>query len=212
MVLIQEFPDALPHLDPEPSPSARAAIDSLISSELDASHTTTLHASVPTWEPTFTLLMQQELRRIDSKAPRDPNTGIDLSRYEALSAADADPTHPENELEAWKRTLRRAYTSHSYLTERTHALALLETFGKNAWLIGNHDMEAILRGLEKELAQRRDEVEQVDAEREGMQREVEGELRGLETAWKTGVRMMVETGVAVETLRAQVLERRRAAA
>jgi len=92
---------------------------------------------------------------------------------------------------------------------RQITLALLEKYGKNSWLIGNSQLEDILRGLEKELAETKAEIDGVVIERKNAQEAVGGEVKGLEEAWRRGVGRVLETEVAAEGVRREILERRR---
>ena len=121
---------------------------------------------------------------------------------------NSDERSPES-LESWRTTLRRAYSTSTHLSARLHNLALLESFGKNAWLIGNAQLEDILRSLEKELVETKERVEEVNKERYDIQEGVKGEMEGLEASWRGGVGRLVEVEVAAEEIRIQILERRR---
>ena len=154
--------------------------------------------------------MNAEVERVASK---EPLSAIDTIRYEAIEAPpSASPTSNEKDpkvLEAWRGTLRRAYTSSSYLTTRLQSLTLLESFGKNAWLIGNAQLEDILRGLEKELVETKEKVQRINGERYVAQERVKGELEGLEASWQSTVGKLIEVEVACENIRGEILERRR---
>lgn len=215
MPLIQEYHESLPYIDTEPSTTALTNAKALIDADLPADHATTLHPSIPaSYEPHFSELIEQEHQRIAAGTKAPP--AIDLSRYEALEPPPAtDPTSDETRpevLEQWKETLRKAYTSSTYLQSRLQNLSLLETYGKNAWLISNSQLEDILKSLETELANTKAEVEQVEAVRRNQQEAVAGEVRGLEEAWRKGVGRMIETEVAAEGVRGEILARRRAGA
>ncbi|PKY04164.1 hypothetical protein P168DRAFT_290252 [Aspergillus campestris IBT 28561] len=185
MPLINESHDSLPYIDTAPSAQARAAAERLITAELPHDHTTVTHPSIPEFSaPRFSPLIQQEL---DRKAAGQPLTGgIDLSRYEAPEAP-----------------------ARSHLSMRHENLALLEESGKNAWLIGNSQLEEILRGLEKELAEMKEAAETVNKERKMAQEARHGELVGLEESWKRGVGAILDVELAAENLRLQILEQRR---
>lgn len=129
-----------------------------------------------------------------------------MTRYEALDAPSS------SDEQAWRTVLQRAYTSHTYLTSRLTNLSLLETYGKNAWLIGNSQLETLLRDLEKEVEGLKREGEEVEAMRRGTQEGVGGEMAGLVRAWREGVGRLVEVQAAAEGVRREVLERRRAGA
>lgn len=91
-------------------------------------------------------------------------------------------------------------------------LGLLEKFGKNAWLIGNAQLEDILKGIETELIDVRRQAEEVESLRRQQQESVAGEMGMLEETWKKGVGRVLETEVAAEGLKQQILEKRRAGA
>lgn len=161
----------------------------------------------PPARPNFTPLVQAELDRIasspDPEAPA-PLRAIDLSRYEA---PDVDPAAAgRRDLEP---ALAQSYTAMSYLGARRQNLALLDSYGKNAWLVGNWHLEAELRALEGELAAARREIDLVTIRRQRLQGEVGGEIRGLDEAWRHGVGRVLETEIAAEGVRREVLEAQR---
>lgn len=133
-----------------------------------------------------------------------------MSRYEAPEPpAPSSSSGAAPDLDAWRETLRKAYTASHHLSTRHENLALLEENGKNAWLIGNSQLEDVLRELERELAETRAAVEEVNRQRKTAQEAGRGELIGLEESWKRGVGAVLDVEVAAEGLRAQILERRR---
>lgn len=159
--------------------------------------------------------MQREHARLDDD-PTSKLSGIDLTRYEDLDAPDnTTPTTDERRpelLARWNTALQQAYTSSEYVQARLTQLGLLEKFGKNAWLVGNSQLEDMLRRLEAELAQLRQQQEQVDVLRRAQQDANAGEIKTLEETWKKGVGRVLETEVAAEGLKLQILDKRRAAA
>src|SRR5690606_31270499 len=99
------------------------------------------HPSLPASSPpTFTPTIQSLL------SSKEPLSAIELTRYQTQDPIPADATPEQAE-----KALQRAYASQSYLAAREVSLALLDEHGKNAWLVGNHHLEALLRGLEVEL-------------------------------------------------------------
>lgn len=97
----------------------------------------------------------------------------------------------------------------SYLSARRQHLALLDSYGKNAWLTGNWQLEAELKAVERELAATRREIDVLTVRRQRVQGEVSGELRGLEEGWRRGVGRVVEAEVAAEGVRRSVVEEQR---
>jgi pre-mRNA-splicing factor SPF27 len=209
MAFTNAIHDSLPYIDAEPTPSERAAALALIAEEVDLEQIDS-HPSLPCLAPQhFSPLIESELLRIENKQPLE---AIDVTRYEALEPPTTSPHSDEKNPEtliAWREALQKAYTSQAYLVGRTTNLALLEKYGKNAWLIGNSQLEDVLRGLERELAERKAEIDVVIIERKNAQEAVGGEVKGLEEAWKRGVGRILETEVAAEGVRREVLELRR---
>ncbi|KAF2399462.1 hypothetical protein EJ06DRAFT_495219 [Trichodelitschia bisporula] len=216
MALNLESTDFLSHIDPPLQPATRDSLIALVHAELPLDYTTTPHPSLPeAYVPKFSPLIKAEHERLASGAPKPADAGIDLARYEAL---DAPPTRPDSDekdpetIAAWRETLKRAYTSSTYVSGRVANLSLLEAYGRNAWLIGNSQLEQVLKDLEKELVDTRKGVDAMEEERRARQEDVRAEMNGLEEAWRTGIRGVVEVEVATEDLRAKVLEKRREAA
>jgi pre-mRNA-splicing factor SPF27 len=145
-----------------------------------------------------------ELERVAAKKPL---AGIDTARYEAQQEEDEEVVGGDREKLA--STLSRAYATATYLTGRQTHLQLLDSFGRNAWLVSNWQAEAELAALERELVATRKEMDLVNIERRRAQDEVGEELRGLNETWRNGVGRVLETEVACEALRRQVDERRR---
>jgi pre-mRNA-splicing factor SPF27 len=143
-------------------------------------------------------------------------SGIDMKRYEDLDAPEntnpaTDEEKPEL-LAQWNKALKQAYTSSEYVDSRLTQLGLLEKFGKNAWLVGNSQLEDILKRIETELADVRKQQDEVESLRRSQQQSVQGEIHTLEETWKKGVGRVLETEVAAEGLKQQILEKRRAGA
>ncbi|KAH6652700.1 Pre-mRNA-splicing factor SPF27 [Truncatella angustata] len=195
--------ESLPYIDAEPTPAQRAAAEALIAAELSSSEASPSDSLLPPLrEPNFSPLIAQELDRV---AAQQPLRGIDLKRYE-----EQEELSDAASLEDRQNALALAYTTNTYLTSRHTHLSLLDSFGKNAWLVGNWQTEAELAALERDLAEAKRQIEIVNNGRRRVQEEVGGEMRGLEETWKRGVGRVLETEIAVEGLRQQVLERRRA--
>ncbi len=192
-------------IDAEPTPEQRAAAEALVAHERAAVPDDPHHALLrPAYEPQLSAAMQAEIERVAAaagdKKKKVPLAAIDLSRYEA---------DDETDIQDATGALARAYTSQSYLRGRRAHLALLDSYGKNAWLVSNWQVEADLRALEGELEETRRAVDTVTIQRQRAQNEAAGELRSLEETWRTGVGRILETEAAAEDLRLQALEARR---
>lgn len=207
-------------MDAPPDQLALHAAMGLIAADMRSAgvDTAQLHpALIPAaaYTPTFSAALEQEHARLQADAT-SKLSAIDLARYEDVEAPpNTSPTSDEDKpelLAQWKAALQKAYTSSEYVNARLTELALLERFGKNAWLVGNSQQEDILKSIEAELAGVRKQHEEVEAIRRQQQESVHGEIKTLEETWKRGVGRVLETEVAAEGLKQQILERRRAGA
>lgn len=203
MSLIQESHDSLPYIDQEATPAERAKADQLITAAIAPEHRKELHPLIPS-EPeyNFSPLIQTELDRKAANLPMQG--GIDLGRYEAPEAPSSD--NGTETVGAWRDTLRKAYASNSYLSSRLANLSLLDEFGKNAWLIGNAQLEDILRVLEKELAEMKEATDNVNKARKAAQEESRGEIVNLEETWKRGIGRILEVEIATQHLRQEIIQ------
>ncbi|KAF3035301.1 hypothetical protein E8E12_003215 [Didymella heteroderae] len=220
MPLINESYDSLPYVDTQVDEAGLAAARAAIDADIRTAgvNTADLHpALLPAaqYAPRFSDFVEREHARLDGN-PASKLSGIDLTRYEDLEAPEnTTPTSDEHRpelLAQWNRALKQAYTSAEFVQARLTQLGLLEKFGKNAWLVGNAQLEDVLRGVEAELADVRKQREEVEALRRAQQESVHGEIKTLEETWKKGVGRVLETEVAAEGLKQQILERRRAGA
>lgn len=205
MPLIQSATDALPFIDAAPDSQAIASADALIQAELASEDGTALHPSIPAARPSrISELVEAEHARLASGQAKEGS--IDLSRYEALDAP------AKGNLAAWKTTLQQAYASAEYLRGREVNLGLLETYGKNAWLVGNSQLEDLLRSLEREVEALKLEQEAVEQARRAVQQNVASEMQSLEDGWRKGLGRNIETQAAAQGLREEILQRKRMAA
>ncbi|KAL1303920.1 hypothetical protein AAFC00_000374 [Neodothiora populina] len=205
MPLIQSSQDYLPYIDAAPSQSDIASAKALVTQSLPADYNTTLHERLPQYpDSDFSDLVAAEHARLAAGLPKEG--GIDLSRYEAQDAPVS------TDIAEWRAVLQNAYTSSEYLQSRLTNLGLLETFGKNAWLISNDQLEHILRDAEKEVIARKDELEALNEERRTAQAATRAEMETMEQTWRNGIGRMIDVEVAAEGLRREILERKRRAA
>jgi pre-mRNA-splicing factor SPF27 len=201
------------HLDPAISEDVRKSIHAQIEAERPSDYESQLHPSIDaSYTPTFPPSITQVHEQLAQGLPKEQ--GIDLSRYEADALEPPARTFPTSDedrpeiLSQWRTTLNRAYTSSTYLTSRGTNLSLLETYGKNAWLVANWNNEAELKQLEAELGQTKTEMENLNAQRKARQDGAKAEMDVLEDAWKKSIRGIVEVQVATDGLRTDVLEAR----
>ncbi|KAL2264827.1 hypothetical protein VTJ83DRAFT_7337 [Remersonia thermophila] len=201
MPSITTIHESLPYIDPDPTPAERAAAQALIDAERSLVPDDPYHALLPPPPPSpsssryLTPLLRAELSRLaSSPSPAEAKlSAVDFSRYEA----PPDPPSP-GALARLPGTRRRPGSATTW-----------PAFGKNAWLVGNYGLEGELASIERELAAVKKEIDLVTLQRKQAQEAAGAELAGLQETWKGGVSRVLETEVAVEGLRREVLEERR---
>lgn len=204
-------------IDPDPTSASRAAAEALIAAERllvpDDPHHALLPPPLPETSPFLTPLLASEFARIASSTSADPSkppklSALDLSRYEAptLPPSFSTLSSAEEKAALLQQTLSAAYTSQSYISSRRAHLALLDSYGKNAWLVGNYQLEGELKALESELAETKKAIDVLTLQRKEAQEQAGPEMQGLEETWKRGVGRVLETEAAAEGLRREVVE------
>ncbi|KAK1593373.1 breast carcinoma amplified sequence 2 [Colletotrichum navitas] len=204
MSALNAFHESLPYIDDEPTLEEREASLALIMAELATSPpppTSTYK------EPSFSPLIELELERVASKQPLK---AINLERYQTQEPfPDSGTPSTAEDRERLADALRKAYISYTYLDTRAQNLRLLDKWGKNAWLIGNWNLENELKALERDLTETKRLIDVLTVARRRQQEEVAAEMKGLEETWKKGVGRTLETEIAIEQLRREILEEMR---
>ena len=181
-------------IDPEPSPAALAAARALISAEQSTSSPPTLPSER---QPSFSPALTTELDRVAAQTPLVP---LPTSRYEAQEL----PPPSSSSSAALRPVLANAYVSAAYLASRNQNLSLLDAHGARAWLLSNYHLEESLKRTERELADVKREMDEVNHGRAQRQEAVKAEMLMLDDTWRKGVGRVLETEVAVEELKAQI--------
>ena len=207
-----------PDIDAPLSGTERDAILSQIHAERPPDIASALHPNVATdYTPAFTPAMQAEHDRIASGVEKIPEgQGIDMDRYNNIDAPEETTAASEEErlrlLQQWHSALQKANANSTYISGRLTHLSLLETYGKNAWLMGNDQLEQLLRGLELDYAEAKKTLETTEEERKTRQEGVYSEMKMLDESWKTAVRGLIEVQIATEELKQEVLRKKTEAA
>ena len=149
-------------------------------------------AELPTTK--LTSAFQQEVERVAASKPL--TGGVDLARYQ-----DSEQVSEDSNADTLRQALRSAYANTTYLRGRQINIELLEDYGKNAWLIGNSQLEDVQRRLEIELTTVKSRSENTNKSRKALQEDSQGELLGLAETWKHGIGKIIETQVATDALR-----------
>ena len=196
-----ESHDSLPYIDADISETQREGANRLIRRELAKDHSAAVHPSLAE-EPSSRLsaALQAELNR--AGAGQALTNGIDLSRYESFDEISA-----ESDVEIMKSALQTAYANITYLRDRQMNISLLEEYGKNAWLVSNSQLEDVQKRLDAELAETKEQSENTNRMRKAAQENSRGELLGLEDTWKQGIGRIIETQLATDQLKQDLIQK-----
>lgn len=147
----------------------------------------------------MTPILQQA---IDGAASGTPSSnGIDLTRYQS-----SDELSAESDVDLVKSALATAYANIAYLQGRQTNIALLEEYGKNAWLISNSHLDDIQKRLDAELAVTKEQSENINRMRKTTQEDSKGELMSLDSTWKEAIGKIVETQLATDALKQELVK------
>ncbi|KAI9655251.1 MAG: hypothetical protein M1831_004961 [Alyxoria varia] len=201
MPLIEDSQEHLQHLDQNFTESELQATRDLIADELQELYPNwknELHPKVPeAYKPKNQSLASASHGHIAKTGKARPEgTGVDLSRYEKVSAPKKGEDGKEPLPKEYLEKLNSAHTSQQYLDGRGANLQLLEQHGKNAWLMHNNQLEDDYKALERDVEATRSAVHRVDGERRAAQEGARGELEGLEEAWRHGLGRAIEAEIA----------------
>ncbi|KAK4943461.1 hypothetical protein LTR10_016952 [Elasticomyces elasticus] len=203
MPLILESHDSLPYIDTDPTDAEKDRARALINQQLPSDYLTTAHPSISSSPKVKS--SEEVLQKLELATPgkRDAG-GIDPTRYEAPD----EPTG-ESTVEEYRQILRKSYVASTFLENRQTNLELLDEFGKNAWLVGNSQVEQVLQDMESELARVKTETDDINKARKTAQEQHKAELLGLEETWKRGLGQILEIQVATQELRRLIYDRQR---
>ncbi|KAH8120561.1 breast carcinoma amplified sequence 2 [Phellopilus nigrolimitatus] len=196
-----EIFDSLPYYDNDLDvhPTLKQKVDAELARE--SKHTPqTLHPKVPPPLDLFTKnpLLQAELQRVESHQPIPP---LDNVRYQ-LPAPTSSPVTDED----WQAALKNAKAQLEHQRIRQNNLALLQTYGSNAWRVQNYLMEHTVKGVEKALEELRERTTEVNRQRKQSQTKLGAQLTMFETRWTELISNVLQIELANVALEAEVLD------
>ncbi|KAG1783683.1 breast carcinoma amplified sequence 2 [Suillus placidus] len=158
----------------------------------------TLHPRVP---PPIELFKDKpglaaELARVESHQPLVP---LDTIRYQLPA-----PTSTPGTDEEWQQALNNAQSQLEHQRIRHTNLALLQTYGPNAWRIHNYLLEATAKQAEAALEELKQRTTDVNRERKNSQTQIGNQLTTLENKWTELISSILQIEMANVALDAEV--------
>ncbi|PPQ97160.1 hypothetical protein CVT26_000423 [Gymnopilus dilepis] len=190
--------DSLPYYDDDLQkyPHLKEKVDKELARELKAPQT--LHPRVPPPVELFANnpVLKAELERV---AANKPFPQLDTLRY-SLPAPISTPGTDEE----WRAALDNAHAQLQHQRIRQQNLALLQTYGANAWRIQNYLLEATAKNVEKALEELREMTIEVNRERKNTQDRLGQQLTSLETRWTELISSILQIEMANLALDAEI--------
>ncbi|KAF9243885.1 breast carcinoma amplified sequence 2 [Melanogaster broomeanus] len=157
-----------------------------------------LHPLVP---PPFELfqnnpLLAAELARVEGHQPLQP---LDTLRYQLPAPMSSPGTDEE-----WRESLRNAHAQLEHQRLRQTNLALLQTYGQNAWRINNYLLEETAKQSEKALEELKQLTTELNRERKNSQTRYGAQLTSLETRWTELLSSILQIEMANVALDAEI--------
>ncbi|RSH95322.1 hypothetical protein EHS25_000409 [Saitozyma podzolica] len=190
--------DALPCYDKQlDEPARRAAAQALIEAELRQT------AQVAEDDPRLPVDVEvfaksAELADLLEGYPSKPIRGIDPSKYAPPNVDEAA------DIEELKEAERRGRIGEAHMAVRLDNINLQSTYGPNAWLVRNYQLNSQLTELQATLTGLKDEVTEVNRSRRVYQEEAGSHLSKLETRWQRLVGSTVQLEMACMAMEGEV--------
>ncbi|KAL5534572.1 hypothetical protein ACEPAG_1035 [Sanghuangporus baumii] len=194
-----EIFDSLPYYDNDLDvhPALKQKVEAELARE-SRNNPQTLHPRVPPPLELFSRnpLLKAELERVESHQPIPP---LDTIRYQ-LPAPTKTPATDED----WQAALKNAKAQLEHQRIRQNNIALLQTYGANAWKVQNYLMEHTAKELEKALEDLRNRTTDVNRERKQFQTKLGAQLTSLETRWTELISNVLQIELANSALEAEI--------
>ncbi|KAF9535526.1 Pre-mRNA-splicing factor SPF27 [Crepidotus variabilis] len=192
-----ELFESLPYYDDDLQkyPHLDALVDKELSREPKAPQT--LHPSLPALIELFgdSPLLKTELERV---AANKTFPALDTLRY-SLPAPAAPATAEE-----WQNAIDNARAQLQHQRIRQQNLALLQTYGSNAWRIQNYLLESTAQQTEKSLEELKELTVEVNRQRKNSQDQYGKQLTALETRWTELISSVLQIEMANVALDAEI--------
>ncbi|ORX39059.1 Pre-mRNA-splicing factor SPF27 [Kockovaella imperatae] len=195
--------DALPYFDKQlEAPGAKSSAQALIEAELR--NTPQISLDDPRLPAEVKIFAKSEsLSELLDGYATNPIRGIDTSKYGVPQVTEGSSIDELVEAE------RRGRIGEGHMAVRIENADLLSTYGPNAWLIRNYQLNSQLTELQSTLEALKEKVTEVNRSRRVFQEDTGTHLTRLEGRWQDLVGSTVQLEVACKAMEGQVKTLRR---
>ena len=129
-----------------------------------------------------------------------------LQTTKAIDPSKWNPFRPEegDSTEEWQEAERKARIGLSMLDGRNENLSLLSTYGPNAWLIRNYQLESQAKEVEAEVEVWKEKVVEVNRKRRVFQESTGKHLSSLENRWQDLITGTIQLEMASRAMELEV--------
>lgn len=177
--------DALPYIDAQYSDETmREEVDKLISAEMSRStkspESYLVERGLTRPELRISALAQHEFARIENGKPQ---VLVNMFRYKVEPPAEED----KNSLQAWRLAVDNASAQVQATKVRVTNLELSHRFGPNAWKLHAEQLQTLNNGLEENIQEVKQEIENINRKRKTEQTKAGSKLEHLTKKWATTI-------------------------
>ncbi|ODN95715.1 pre-mRNA-splicing factor SPF27 [Cryptococcus wingfieldii CBS 7118] len=196
--------DALPYVDKQvEDPAVKAAAQALIEAELR--QTPQIDDNDQRLPPNVDVFSKSKsLQELLANYPSAPLQGIDVTKYQPPTVREGATVEELKEAEEQGRT------GEGHMGLRVENTSILSTYGPNAWLVRNYQLNAQLSELQGTLSGLKEQVTETNRTRRVFQEDAGLHLERLEGRWSDLVSSTTQLEMACNAMDGEVaaLERR----
>ncbi|KAL4220943.1 Pre-mRNA-splicing factor SPF27 [Mactra antiquata] len=123
-----------------------------------------------------TEIMKTEFERMQSRLPMEM---MNMKRYELPQP----PAGKMTDFSAWNECVENSQAQLEHQALRILNLELLQEYGSNAWKCYNEILVKMLEQAQKQLAELKKKIQEINWQRKSEQSEAGGKLKDLENSW-----------------------------
>jgi len=172
--------DALPYYDQGyDDPGVREAAKSLVEEEIRRYRPTKNYLDYlppANYEAYETEILRAEFERVENRLPMDL---LSMKRYELPQP----PVGKQTDIAAWNECVDNSHAQLEHQALRIVNLELMSQYGADAWKMHNNSILRMVESAQKQLAELRKKIQEINWQRKNEQKTAGEKLKSLEESW-----------------------------